>query len=139
FAEPDPQPTSVSVEDPFPGHSIQELLTQAFRHIGRTVEFDPQGRLTLDGRMTGNFIGKKGNRDYLATTSGKEPYKGNKVTSVASVLGCNPAEAVKWIRHTFNVPVLLPKIEVLDSAFEPIVTSMDETMAYLHKLDPAKV
>lgn len=81
---------------------FRTLITKSFNSIGRQVEFDKAGRLVIDGRLTGTFQGKKGNRDYLASSS-HEPFKGNRVTAVADILGVTTKEAWKWILGEFNI------------------------------------
>lgn len=79
---------------------FQELTIRAFAFVGRQAEFDKQGRLMLDGRLTGTFQGKNGDRNYLASTS-HEPFKGNRVTVVADILGINTKEAFLWIKDQY--------------------------------------
>ena len=81
---------------------FQELILRAFAATGRSASFDKKGRLELDGRLTGTFQGKKGDRDYLASTS-HEPYEGNRITAVADILGTSNKDARKWIIETYNL------------------------------------
>jgi len=81
---------------------FQELVIKAFAGAGRTATFDDQRRLVLDGRLTGTFQGKKDDKQFLASTS-HEPFKGNKITVVADVLGINNKEARKWIIDEYNI------------------------------------
>jgi len=81
---------------------IKDVTVKAFRSTGRQAEFDRQGRLLLDGRLTGTFNGKNGDKQYLASTS-HEPYEGNKITVVADILGINNKEARKWIIDEFHI------------------------------------
>jgi replicative DNA helicase len=82
---------------------FETLIVSAFGYAGRIAEFDKQGRLTLDGRLTGTFKGKTGG-DFLASSS-HEPFKGNRITAVADILGATNKEAFKWIKETFNLNV----------------------------------
>ena len=81
---------------------IKEIVIRACNQTGRTAEFDRQGRLVLDGRLTGTFQGKKDNRDYISSSS-HEPIKGNRITVVADILGINNKEARAWILKEFNI------------------------------------
>lgn len=81
---------------------FQELITRAFTSIGRKAEFDKTGRLILDGRLTGTFQGRKDDRNYLASGS-HEPYKGNRTTAVADILGVTNKEAYKWIIEEYGL------------------------------------
>jgi len=81
---------------------IKEIVVKAYQQTGRTAEFDRQGRLILDGRLTGTFQGKKDSRDYISSSS-HEPIKGNRITVVADVLGINNKEARQWILKEFNI------------------------------------
>jgi hypothetical protein len=80
---------------------FETLIISAFGYIGRIAEFDNQGRLILDGRLTGTFKGKTGG-EFLASSS-HEPFKGNRVTAVADILGVTNKEAFKWIKETFSL------------------------------------
>lgn len=87
---------------------IKDLIIRAFRESGRSAEFDKQDRLVLDGRLTGTFQGKNGDRNYLASSS-HEPFKGNRITAVADILGVTNKEAFKWILQEFNISPLEAK------------------------------
>lgn len=52
--------------------------------------------------MTGTFQGRKGDRDYLASSS-HEPFKGNRVTAVGDILGKTNKDAYKWICEHFGL------------------------------------
>lgn len=82
---------------------FRDLIVHAFASIGRSVEFDKSGHMIdPQGGTTGTFIGRKGNRDYLASSS-HEPYKGNRITAVADIKGINNKDARKWIIEEFNL------------------------------------
>lgn len=81
---------------------FQDLIIRAFGSTGRSASFDKQGRLILDGRLTGTFQGKNGDRNYLASSS-HEPYQGNRITAVADILSVTNKEARKWIVDTYNM------------------------------------
>ena len=81
---------------------IQELVIRAFSQTGRKASFDSQDRLVLDGRQTGTFQGRTGDRGFIATSS-HEPVKGNRVTVVADILGITPKEARQWIMKEYNL------------------------------------
>lgn len=82
---------------------FKELVIRAFAQTGRPVTFDKSGRM-LDpvGGTTGTFIGRKGNRDYLCSSS-HEPYKGNRITVVADILKITHGEAYQWIIKEYNI------------------------------------
>lgn len=86
---------------------FETLIIAAFGAVGRTADFDAQGRLILDSRLTGTFKGKLGG-DFLASTS-HEPFTGNRVTAVADILGVSNKESMKWIRETFNLDQTLKR------------------------------
>jgi hypothetical protein len=81
---------------------FQDLMIRAWGSTGRTASFDKQGRVILDGRLTGTFQGKKDGRQYLASTS-HESFKGNKITAVADILTVSNKEARKWIMDEYNI------------------------------------
>lgn len=82
---------------------IKELIIKAFASVGRPVTFDKSGRM-IDpvGGTTGTFIGRKGERDYLASTS-HEPFKGNKITAVAEILKVDYSVAYQWICKEYQI------------------------------------
>mgnify|MGYP001588247268 FL=1 len=82
---------------------FQELIIKAFASVGRPVTFDKSGRL-IDpvGGTTGTFIGRKGNRDYLCSSS-HEPFKGNRITAVADILKVDYSDAYKWIIKEYGL------------------------------------
>jgi hypothetical protein len=82
---------------------FKELITKAFASVGRPVTFDHSGRM-IDpvGGTTGTFIGRKGNRDYLASSS-HEPFQGNRVTAVADILKVSYSDAYQWICKEYNL------------------------------------
>ena len=82
--------------------NIQELVIRAFMQTGRKASFDSQDRLVLDGRQTGTFQGRTGDRGFIASSS-HEPVKGNRVTVVADILGITPKEARLWIMKEYNL------------------------------------
>jgi KaiC/GvpD/RAD55 family RecA-like ATPase len=82
---------------------FREMIIRAFGSIGRPVSFDKSGHL-IDpiGKTTGTFIGRRGNRDYLASSS-HEPYKGNRITAIADILKIDYGDAYKWICKEYNL------------------------------------
>lgn len=103
YEELAPEQAPEEEDNIFSGVDIKDIVTKAFKEIGREASFDKQLRLTLDGRLTGTFQGKKGARQYIATTSGMDPYEGNKITVASQILGCNNKEAVEWVQKHFQV------------------------------------
>ena len=82
---------------------FRELIIRAFASVGRPITFDKSGHM-LDpiGKTTGTFIGRKGNRDYLCSSS-HEPFQGNRITAVADILKVDYSDAYKWICKEYNL------------------------------------
>lgn len=82
---------------------FKELVMKAFASVGRPVTFDKSGHL-IDpvGGTTGTFLGRKGNRDYLASSS-HEPFQGNRITAIAEILKVDYSDAYKWICKEYNL------------------------------------
>jgi len=81
---------------------FQELVVRVCNSVGRTAEFDKQGRLILDGRLSGNFQGNNGDKQFMGSTS-HEDLSGNKITFAAKILACTNTEAYKWIVEEFKL------------------------------------
>jgi len=81
---------------------FKEVIIRAFSSMNRSCEFDKQNRLTIDGRLTGNFIWKVWTDKFIASTS-HESFEWNLVTSVAEIQSVSSKEAYKWILDTFNI------------------------------------
>ncbi|MFH2018625.1 MAG: DnaB-like helicase C-terminal domain-containing protein, partial [bacterium] len=81
---------------------FKELIIRAFNSVGRQASFDNQDRLILDNRQTGTFQGRRDNRQYLASSS-HEPFKGNKITAVADIIGITNKEARRWIIDEYGL------------------------------------
>lgn len=83
--------------------NFQELIIRAFASVGRPVSFDKSGHL-IDpvGKTTGTFLGRNGNRDYLASSS-HEPFRGNRITAIADILKIDYSDAYKWICKEYNL------------------------------------
>jgi hypothetical protein len=81
---------------------FQELVIKAFASVGRPVSFDKSGHL-LDpiGKTTGTFLGREGNRDYLASSS-HEPFRGNRITAISEILKVDYSDAYQWICKTYG-------------------------------------
>lgn len=82
---------------------FQELVIKAFASTGRPVSFDKSGHL-IDpiGKTTGTFLGRRGDRDYLASSS-HEPFKGNRITAVAEILKVDYSSAYQWICKEYEL------------------------------------
>lgn len=82
---------------------FRELIMRAFESVGRPVTFDASGHM-IDpvGKTTGTFIGRRDDRDYLASSS-HEPFKGNRITAVADILKVDYSDAYKWIVKEYNL------------------------------------
>lgn len=81
---------------------IQEIAKRAFASIGRPADFNGKDKLVLDGRETGTFQGRKGDRGYIASSS-HEPFKGNRITVVADIKQITNKEARQWLIDEFNL------------------------------------
>jgi len=139
--KPEPKQTNTKLDDisrQIELLDFRNLIITAFASIGRQVSFDQSGHMIdTQGGTTGTFIGRKGNRDYLASSS-HEPYQGNRITAVADIKGINNKEARKWIIEEYGLkskplisklPVIEPKktigyyswgTKVLTETFAPI-------------------
>jgi len=106
---------------------IKEIVVNAYQQTGRTAEFDRQGRLILDGRLTGTFQGKKDSRDYISSSS-HEPIKGNRITVVADILGINNKEARKWILKEYNINWQQETAKQV--VFKPTIPTKDYKLRY---------
>jgi len=100
---------------------FKEVIIRAFWAVGRSCEFDNQDRLVIDWRLTGNFIGKNGDRRYIGSTS-HEAFAGNMITAVWEIMQVSNKEAYKWILDTFNIKteseLWKNKIEVPKTQYE---------------------
>lgn len=79
---------------------FRDVVIRAFAGIGRSCEFDKQDRLIIDWRLTGTFKSKKW--DFLASTS-HEPFRWNRITSVAEIMNMSYTEAYRRICDTYNI------------------------------------
>lgn len=84
------------------GLNFQDIIIRAFASTNRRAEFDKQNRIILDGRLTGTFQGKNGDRRYLASSS-HEPFEGNCITAVADIKQITNKEARAWIIEEFGL------------------------------------
>ena len=106
---------------------IKDIVVKAYNSTGRTAEFDRQGRLILDGRLTGTFQGKKDSKDYISSSS-HEPIKGNRITVVADILGINNKEARKWILKEYNIN--WQQEQAKQVVFKPVAPTKDYKLRY---------
>ncbi len=105
---------------------IRELMERAFAYVGRRLEFDKQGRMIIDGILTGNFQGKQGDRGFIASTS-HEPFDGNRVTAVAKVLAVTTKEAYAWIKEQYGLNEGKLRVkQVIQKPVEKIKYAIDE-------------
>lgn len=81
---------------------IKDIVIRAFGSTGRIASFDSNDEVVLDDRKTGTHQGRTGDRQFIATSS-HEPFKGNKITVVADILGITNKEARKWIIDEFHL------------------------------------
>jgi len=95
---------------------FEEVMIRAFWSVWRSAMFDKNKRLILDGRLTWNFIGKKWDRRYIASTS-HESFEWNMITSVATIQWCSYKDAFKRLVKEYNISteqktqVAIPEIE----------------------------
>jgi P4 family phage/plasmid primase-like protien len=85
-------------------YDVKQAAIDAWKQKGAVVSFDTIGRMVWNGQATGTFIGRSGNRNYIATTSEEFPYKGNPVTYVAGVLGISTKQAYMWLIDKYGEP-----------------------------------
>lgn len=98
---------------------IRELAPRAFAYVGRIASFDNQDRLILDGRLTGNFIGKTGG-NFMASTS-HEDFSGSPVTCVAKILRVTNSESYEWIRDQYGLDEKKLKVKKMIEELKPVV------------------
>jgi hypothetical protein len=82
---------------------IRQVAIDAWKEKGNEASFDNEGHLIIGGILTATFVGRLGNGNYMATTSGDYPAKGNAVTYVAETLGIDTKEAFKWICKKYKL------------------------------------
>lgn len=99
---------------------IRELAPRAFAYVGRSASFDNQDRLILDGRLTGNFIGKTGG-NFMASTS-HEDFSGSPVTCVAKILRVTNSESYEWIRDQYGLDEKKLKAKRTVEELKPVVS-----------------
>ncbi|OGG47009.1 hypothetical protein A2671_00505 [Candidatus Kaiserbacteria bacterium RIFCSPHIGHO2_01_FULL_49_13] len=82
---------------------IEKIVIDVWSAKGHTTSFDKDGHLIIDGAVTATFKGRHGDGNYIATTSGDYPAKGNAVTYVAETLGISRSEAFKKICSQYGI------------------------------------
>lgn len=84
--------------------TIKEIAIEALKDYGEAqAYFDNIGRLVISRGVTGAFLGKTGNRDFIGSTSHDIPC-GNKITFVTRLLNLlDNKEAYQWIKKRFNL------------------------------------
>ncbi len=82
---------------------IRQVVSDAWAEKENRAEFDSNNHLWIDGVKTATFVGRKGDGNYMATTSSDYPAKGNAVTYVADTLGVSNKEAFKWLIGKYNL------------------------------------
>lgn len=81
---------------------FKDLIKRAFASVGRSCEFDKEDRVILDWRLTGTHQWKTWDKDFLASSS-HEPFKWNRITSVADILQVTNKEAFARICKEYNI------------------------------------
>lgn len=87
---------------------MQDVALAALKQYGEPdAYFDDKGRIWLKRGVTGAFLGKMGNCDYIGSLSHELP-SGNKTTFVRRLLKLESnKEAFKWICKEFNLKLPL--------------------------------
>lgn len=111
---------------------IKDVIERAFMAVGRNCEYDKQWRLIIDWRLTGNFVGKKWDKEYIASTS-HEPFDWNKITAASKILNISTSEAYKWIMEEFNIKTesQLKKEEQKAIAGKELQKTVSESFAHI--------
>ncbi len=84
---------------------IRNVVIDVWKEKGRVANFDVDDRLIIDGVTTATFVGRLGLRNYMATTSGDYPAKGNAVTYVAETLGISTNESYLWLCEKYEIKI----------------------------------
>lgn len=82
---------------------IEKIVIDVWAAKGHAASFDKDGHLIIDGTTTATFKGRHGDGNYIATTSGDFPAKGNAVTYVSDTLGVSRSEAFKKICDQYGI------------------------------------
>src|SRR3989338_80421 len=82
---------------------IERVAIDAWREIGHEANFDDKGHLVVDGQVTATFKGKLGNGNYMATTSGDYPAKGDPLEYATYTLKMNRREAFNWLCGKYGI------------------------------------
>lgn len=80
---------------------IRTVVIDVWKEKGHVAEFDSDGHLIINGDMTATFKGRRDDGNYMATTSGDYPAKGNAVTYVAETLGISTKDAYQWLKKKY--------------------------------------
>ncbi|MBM3284018.1 hypothetical protein FJY90_07315, partial [Candidatus Gottesmanbacteria bacterium] len=90
--------------------TMREIAEAALKVYDPNSHFDNKGRIVLSRGVTGGYLGKKNDREYIGSNSHEIP-AGNKITFVRKLLKLNDnKEAYKWIADRFN---LRPEIKII--------------------------
>ena len=81
---------------------FRHIIKHAFHSVGKTCEFDEKGEVVINGRVTGNFQGKTGDRRFIAGQS-HEDFRGNVITATGKIIGKNDKETFEWILREFGL------------------------------------
>jgi replicative DNA helicase len=81
---------------------FRHIIKHAFHSVGKTCEFDEKGEVVINGRVTGNFQGKTGDRRFIAGQS-HDDFRGNVITATGKIIGKNDKETFEWILREFGL------------------------------------
>jgi hypothetical protein len=92
---------------------IKRIVIDVWNYKGHIAYFDKDNHLHIDGVETATFVNREGN-NFVATTSGDYPAKGNAVTYVAETLGVSTKEAYRWLcdRYSFDRNLSVKRMEI---------------------------
>jgi hypothetical protein len=81
---------------------IKMVVTDVWKEKGHSASFDSNDHLLIDGAVTATFKGRNG-PNYMATSSGDYPAKGNSVMYTAETLGITNKEAFTWLCAKYGI------------------------------------
>ncbi len=90
------------IYDPINSLDVRQVVIDVWKEKGHIASFDKEDRLIIDGVVTATFKGRLGG-NFIATTSGDYPAKGNAITYVAETLGIDNKQAFRWMRERYNL------------------------------------
>lgn len=111
WVEPQQQPTQESISESdnpiyraIDDLDIKQVVIDVWKELKHDAYFDDKyGHLWVDGVDTATFVGREGNKNYIATTSSDYPARGNAITYIAQTLGVSNKAAFKWLIEKYNL------------------------------------